>query len=213
MHSTQDGIKKVASTFTSLQEKLDILRVVKENPTHLCGKRIDTVKELGLTPSTLNSIVAKRSEIKYTWVFHTKVAAGVNFNGTILQEKALDIVDKLRIDGFTVSNRWIARFKNRHGIRYCTMNDSHEGDIRVGCCVLSSSPSEGLAHFNSPKSSCSETTDDEAHTCGVWGTHWCSSWGQDLADAPLGASALDSASAGQGRQSFPTTCSVVLAYS
>ncbi|KAH9359749.1 hypothetical protein HPB48_001678 [Haemaphysalis longicornis] len=45
----------------SLQEKLDIIRVVKENPTR---KRVDIAKELGMTPSTLNSIVAKRGEIE-----------------------------------------------------------------------------------------------------------------------------------------------------
>lgn len=127
----------------SLQEKLDIIRVVKENPTR---KRVDIAKELGLTPSTLNSIVAKRGEIEenarvfdvkckqarsseythldeavFTW-FKQARAGGVNFDGTILREKALEIADKLGIDGFTASNGWIDRFKNRHGITYRTVN-------------------------------------------------------------------------------------------
>lgn len=127
----------------SLQEKLDIIRVVKENPTR---KRVDIAKELGLTPSTLNSIVATRGEIEenarvfdvkckqawsseythldeavFTWFKQTR-AGGVNFDGTILREKALEIADKLGIDGFTASNGWIDRFKNRHGITYRTVN-------------------------------------------------------------------------------------------
>ncbi|KAH8022332.1 hypothetical protein HPB51_023385 [Rhipicephalus microplus] len=48
-------------TSLSLQEKLNILRVVKENPTR---KKVCIAKELGLTPCNLNSIVAKRIEIE-----------------------------------------------------------------------------------------------------------------------------------------------------
>ncbi|KAH7972197.1 hypothetical protein HPB52_009041 [Rhipicephalus sanguineus] len=127
----------------SLQEKLNILRAVKENPM---WKTVCIAKELGLTPSTLNSIVAKRIEIEenartfdvkckqarssehvqldkavFEW-FKQARAAGVNFNGTILREKALEIADKLGIDGFCASNGWIDRFKNRHGLCYRTVN-------------------------------------------------------------------------------------------
>lgn len=127
----------------SLQEKLNILRAVKENPTR---KKVCIAKELGLTPSTLNSIVAKRIEIEenartfdvkckqarssehvqldkavFEW-FKQARAAGVNFDGTILREKALEITDKLGIDGFCASNGWIDRFKNRHGLCYRTVN-------------------------------------------------------------------------------------------
>ncbi|KAH8023852.1 hypothetical protein HPB51_018833 [Rhipicephalus microplus] len=127
----------------SLQKKLNILRVVKENPTR---KKVCIAKELGLTPSTLNSIVAKWIELKenartfdvkckqvrssehvqldkavFEW-FKQARAAGVNFDGTILREKALEITDKLSIDDFCASNGWIDHFRNRHGICYRTVN-------------------------------------------------------------------------------------------
>ncbi|KAH8009840.1 hypothetical protein HPB51_020188 [Rhipicephalus microplus] len=127
----------------SLQEKLNILRVVKKNLTR---KKVCIAKELGLTLSTLNSVVRKQIEIeenartldvkcKQAWssehmqldeavfeLFNQARAAGVNFDSTILREKALEIADKLGIDGFCASNGWIDRFKNRHGLCYCTVN-------------------------------------------------------------------------------------------
>lgn len=127
----------------SLQEKLNILRAVEENPTR---KRVCLAKELGLTPSTLNTIVARRSKIEenarnfaggckqargaehtpldeavFKW-FKQARAAGVNFDGTILREKTIEIADKLGINSFSASNGWIDRFKKRHGICYRTVN-------------------------------------------------------------------------------------------
>ncbi|XP_037509385.1 tigger transposable element-derived protein 6-like [Rhipicephalus sanguineus] len=87
-------------------------------------KTVCIAKELGLTPSTLNSIVAKRIEIEenartfdvkckqarssehvqldkavFEW-FKQARAAGVNFDGTILREKALEIADKLGLKDY-----------------------------------------------------------------------------------------------------------------
>lgn len=44
--------------------------------------------------------------------------SSINFDGSILQEKALEIADILGIDDFTVSNGWITHFCTRHGIAY-----------------------------------------------------------------------------------------------
>ncbi|KAH7944040.1 hypothetical protein HPB52_014777 [Rhipicephalus sanguineus] len=97
-------------------KKAEITFAARENPTR---KKACIAKELGLTPSTLNSIVAKRIEIEenartfdvkckqarssehvqldkavFEW-FKQARAAGVNFDGTILRERALEIADKL----------------------------------------------------------------------------------------------------------------------
>nr|XP_054922997.1 tigger transposable element-derived protein 6-like [Dermacentor andersoni] len=125
----------------SLEEKLDVLNAVDRQPAR---KRVDIAKDLGLPPSTLNSIVSKRAEIqgnaalfgpkakqargaKYgnldesllTW-FKQARTAGVNFDGSILREKAMEIADRLGISDFAASNGWIDRFRKRHGIAYKT---------------------------------------------------------------------------------------------
>lgn len=127
----------------SLKEKLDVLNAVDTQPAR---KRVDIAKDLGLPPSTLNSIVSKRAEIegnaalfgpkakrargaKYgnldeallTW-FKQARAAGINFDGSILREKAMVIADRLGIADFGVSNGWIDRFRKRHGIAYRTVS-------------------------------------------------------------------------------------------
>ena len=45
----------------TIAEKLNILKVVNESGNK---KRVDIAKELGIAPSTLNSIVAKATEIE-----------------------------------------------------------------------------------------------------------------------------------------------------
>nr|XP_050037916.1 tigger transposable element-derived protein 6-like [Dermacentor andersoni] len=127
----------------SLEEKLDALNAVDRQPAR---KRVDIAKDLGLPPSTLNSIVSKRAEIqgnaallgpkakeargaKYgnldesllTW-FKQARAAGVNFDGSILREKAMEIADRLGISDFAASNGWIDRFRKRLGITYKTVS-------------------------------------------------------------------------------------------
>ncbi|KAL1437462.1 hypothetical protein MTO96_048850 [Rhipicephalus appendiculatus] len=125
----------------SLEEKLDVLHAVDKQPAR---KKVDIAKDLGLPPSTLNGIIAKRAEIegnvalfgpkakqargaKYgtldetllTW-FRQARAAGINFDGSILREKAMEVADRLGITDFAASNGWIDRFRKRHGIAYKT---------------------------------------------------------------------------------------------
>ncbi|KAH7980494.1 hypothetical protein HPB49_016673 [Dermacentor silvarum] len=45
-------------------------------------------------------------------------AAGVNFDGSVLKEKALKVADVLEIEDFTASNGWISLFRARHGVAY-----------------------------------------------------------------------------------------------
>lgn len=45
----------------SLKEKLDVLHTVDEQPAH---KKADIAKDLGLSPSTLNSIIMKHAKIE-----------------------------------------------------------------------------------------------------------------------------------------------------
>ncbi|KAK8781737.1 hypothetical protein V5799_016922 [Amblyomma americanum] len=127
----------------SLKEKLNILAVVDANPKK---KRIDIANDLGLPASTVNTIVSKRKEIEgnalvfgagtkqargarhgeleealLKW-FKQARASGVNFDGSILREKAMEIADVLGIDDFTASNGWISRFRARHAIAYRQVN-------------------------------------------------------------------------------------------
>ncbi|KAK8766565.1 hypothetical protein V5799_006661 [Amblyomma americanum] len=127
----------------SLKEKLNILAVVDANPKK---KRIDMANDLGLPASTVNTIVSKRKEIEgnalvfgagtkqargarhgeleealLKW-FKQARASGVNFDGSILREKAMEIAGVLGIDDFTASNGWISRFRARHAIAYRQVN-------------------------------------------------------------------------------------------
>ncbi|KAK8785987.1 hypothetical protein V5799_007648 [Amblyomma americanum] len=127
----------------SLKEKLNILAVVDANPKK---KRMDIANDLGLPASTVNTIVSKRKEIEgnalvfdagtkqargarhgeleealLKW-FKQARASGVNFDGSILRQKAMEIADVLGIDDFTASNGWISRFRARHAIAYRQVN-------------------------------------------------------------------------------------------
>lgn len=130
-----------------MKEKLEIPGVVDRNPKR---KRADTAKELGLMPSTLNSMVAKRAEIEAKAVgpnldskksrgakhgdletvllkqFQQARGAKVNFNGSALREKVMEIATHLGISSFTASNGWTNCFKNRQGISYNTVCGRHK---------------------------------------------------------------------------------------
>lgn len=127
----------------SLKEKLDVLHAVDEQPAH---KKADIAKDLGLSPSTLNGIIMKRAEIeenvalfgrkakqahgvKYgtldetlLTLFRQACAASINFDGSILREKTIEVADRLGITDFAASNGWIDRFRKRHGIAYKTVS-------------------------------------------------------------------------------------------
>jgi hypothetical protein len=108
-------------------------------------EQVNIAKRLGLAPSTLNSIFAKKDEIReqtekcgnaskkrktgreltfaelesvlFTWYQHAWVS-DIPVEGTILRGKANMIAAELNIENFTASNDWIARFKDRHGLVY-----------------------------------------------------------------------------------------------
>ncbi|KAH6921440.1 hypothetical protein HPB50_000588 [Hyalomma asiaticum] len=109
-------------------------------------KQIDIANKLGLPASTVNPVVSKRKEIEMNamvfsgttkqargarhgerkeallkW-FKQAWASGINFDGSVLKEKALKVADILGIDDFTASNGWISRFRARHGIAYWQVN-------------------------------------------------------------------------------------------
>jgi hypothetical protein len=98
-----------------------------------------------LAPSTLNSIFAKKDEIReqtekcgnvskkrktgrestfaelesvlFTWYQQAR-ASNIPVDGTILHGKAKMIAAQLNVENFTPSNGWIVRFKYRHGLVY-----------------------------------------------------------------------------------------------
>ncbi|KAH8027222.1 hypothetical protein HPB51_003675 [Rhipicephalus microplus] len=109
----------------SLEEKLDVLKATDKQPAQ---KRVDSAKDFGLPPSTLNSIVSKRDEIEriaalispkgkqargakhkkhdealLTW-FKKACAADISFDSHILREKAMKIANRQGIADFTESN-------------------------------------------------------------------------------------------------------------
>jgi AcrR family transcriptional regulator len=126
----------------TLHERLKIVEEVEKNPGE---KRVDIAKRLGLAPSTLNSIFAKKDEIReqaekcgnaskkrkigrestfaelervlFSWYQQAR-ASNIPIDGTILRGKAKMIAAQLNIENFTASNGWIARFKDRHGLVY-----------------------------------------------------------------------------------------------
>ncbi|KAM7283587.1 tigger transposable element-derived protein 6-like [Ixodes scapularis] len=127
----------------TLREKLNILALVDRDPKR---KRIDIAKDLGLPASTVNTVVSKRKQIEENalvfgaatkqargakqeeledallkW-FKQARASGVNFDGSILREKAMEIADIMGIEDFAASNGWMDRFRVRHGISYRQVN-------------------------------------------------------------------------------------------
>jgi hypothetical protein len=126
----------------TLHERLKITEEVEKNPTK---KWIDIAKSLGLAPSSLNSIVAKKREIReqidkcsksckkrktgrestfrelksilLAW-YQQVWASGIPIDGNILREKAKKISDKMQVDNFAALNGWICRFKDHHCLVY-----------------------------------------------------------------------------------------------
>lgn len=126
----------------TLNERLKVIEEVERNPNE---KKVDVAKRLGLPPSTLNSIIAKKTEIRdqatkfgtsakkrktgrestfaeleevlYKWYLQTR-ASNIPIDGSILKEKAKQIALRLSVDNFSASNGWAARFKQRHGLVY-----------------------------------------------------------------------------------------------
>jgi hypothetical protein len=102
---------------------------------------VNIAKRLGLPTSTLNSIFAKKDEIReqiekcgnackkrkngkestfaelkmvlFTW-YQQAWACNIPIDGTTLREKAKIIATQLNTDNFSAPNGWVSRFKDRH---------------------------------------------------------------------------------------------------
>ncbi|XP_064462149.1 tigger transposable element-derived protein 6-like [Ornithodoros turicata] len=126
----------------SFKEKLEVPSAIDQDPKR---KRAQLAKELGLAPSTLNTIVGQREqilknvqrfganvkqaktaqhvnleEILLTW-FKEVTAAGINIDGKVVREKADDIALSLGIDNIQASGGWLQRVKTRHNLVYKTV--------------------------------------------------------------------------------------------
>jgi hypothetical protein len=112
-------------------------RIIEEVEKNLSQKRTDVVKRLGLAPSTLNSIIAMKREIReqadkcgtstnkrmmgkeltYRKMENIQArASGIPVDGTILQEETLKIAAAVGIENASVLNGWISRLKQRHSM-------------------------------------------------------------------------------------------------
>lgn len=130
----------MAKQIRTLEERLHIIDEVERNPFE---KKINIAKRLGIPPSTLNSIISKKKEIReqadkygtsakkrktskmstyselekvlFAWYEQAR-ASNIPVDGNILREKALKIAASNGMDTFSASNGWISRFKIRHGL-------------------------------------------------------------------------------------------------
>jgi hypothetical protein len=126
----------------TLHARLKIVGEVEKNPGE---KSVNIAKRLGLAPTTLNSIFAKKDKnreqtekcgnarkrrkigrkstfaelesVLFMW-YQQERASTIPIDGTILRGKAKMIAAQLNIGNFTASNSWIARFKDQHGLVY-----------------------------------------------------------------------------------------------
>lgn len=126
----------------TLEERLKIIEEVEKCPGE---KRVDIAKRLGLPPSTLNTIVGNKDELRqqankfgsvskkrktareskfkeledvlFKW-YQQMRASNVPLDGSLVKEKAKQIALRLGIEDFAASNGWISRFKDRHGLVY-----------------------------------------------------------------------------------------------
>jgi hypothetical protein len=145
---------------------LKIIEEVEKNPGE---KRVHIAKRLGLAASTLNSIFAKKDEIRqqiekcgnagkkrktgkeltfaelvtvlFTWYQQAR-ASNIPIDGTTLREKAKIIAAQLNIDNFNASNGWVSRFKDRHGLVFKKLaGESAEVSVESTDAWLESLPS------------------------------------------------------------------------
>ena len=94
-----------ASTLNSIFAKKDEIRQHIEKCGNTCKKR-KTGKE---------STSAELETVLFTWYQQAR-ASNIPLDGTTLNEKAKIIAAQLNIDNFSVSNGWVSRFKDRHGL-------------------------------------------------------------------------------------------------
>ncbi|KAH8019548.1 hypothetical protein HPB51_019975 [Rhipicephalus microplus] len=127
----------------SFKEKIEILRKVDEDSKK---KHADMVKELGIAPSTLCTIVGQREvilknaqyfganvkqaktathvkleDVLLTW-FREATAGDVSMVGKVLHEKVGNVALSFGIVNFKASGGWLHRFKERHGLVYTVVS-------------------------------------------------------------------------------------------
>lgn len=139
----------------SLAEKAEIVEKAKE----FHGTKVDLAKSLGIAYSTLQTILKKEASVelsaeklgKYAkkrktlktspyddlekilmeWFTEAR-AAKIPINGSIIKEKALEIAEKLKLQGFSASNGWIDRFKKRNNLCFKSIcGESDDVDISI----------------------------------------------------------------------------------
>jgi hypothetical protein len=50
--------------------------------------------------------------------FEEMCSSNLPINGTLIKEKAIRVAERLKLENFKASNRWLGRFKRRHGLTY-----------------------------------------------------------------------------------------------
>ena len=146
-------------------DQLKIIEEVEKNPGE---KRVYIAKWLGLAASTLNSTFAKKEirqqiekcgnackkrktgkestfaeleTVHFTW-YQQAWASNTPTDGTTLREKAKIIAAQFNIDNFSVSNGWVSRFKDRHGLVFKKLaGESAEVSVESTDAWLESLPS------------------------------------------------------------------------
>ena len=107
----KEGYRRVAEKFgigrtqaqKTLKEK-EVILTEYENNMHLCKKRVRSAKY-----SDVN-------EALWKWCTRCR-ESNIPVDGTMLQEEALLIAEKLGISGFAASNGWLQRFKQRYNLQ------------------------------------------------------------------------------------------------
>lgn len=129
----------------SIKEKISILNEVDKN----IGSRKCLADRLGITTSTLSTIIKNRKEVEECYAncgeksafarksiktgtyldveekllswFTTARGNNIPVSGPLLQEKALEIAKELEMNDFTASVGWLDRFKKRHNVVHKVM--------------------------------------------------------------------------------------------
>ena len=121
----KEGYRRVAEKFgigrtqaqKTLKEK-EVILAEYENNMQSCKKRVRSAKY-----SDVNEAL---------WEWYTLCReSNIPVDGTMLQEGALLIAEKLGISGFTASNGWLQRFKQRYNLQKMA-NAGEDGECERG---------------------------------------------------------------------------------
>jgi centromere protein B len=126
----------------TLHDRLKVIEEIENNPEE---KRVDIAERLGMPASTLNSIYARKWEIRehikklgnackkrknckkptydeletvlLSWYQRSR-ALNIPIDGHELRKTAKTIADRMNIDNFSSSIGWLYRFRARHGLDF-----------------------------------------------------------------------------------------------